>query len=168
MIFYHTCTTAESESTVQSSSNCRNFQGSVPSGQSKYRWATPPRSWAYIYRVLLKARGRLMSFFRKAFDSLVCCSPPGVWQWSPDHTSRQVAGVLAIEAALSMFPYCWPSSSRTRSTLAIHSAIGLYACPHSCWYPPPQPMISAFWRKCWFRFSSGISSGVQEPLRRCS
>ena len=29
----------------------------------------------------------------------------------PDHTSKQVAGVLATEVVSSMFPYCYPSSS---------------------------------------------------------
>ena len=43
-----------------------------------------------------------MSFFRKAFASLLFLRPPGVCLWSPDHTSRQVAGVLATEAASSI------------------------------------------------------------------
>ena len=36
--------------------------------------------------------------------------------WSPDHTSRHVAGVLATEAASSMLPYCWPSNSKQINT----------------------------------------------------
>ena len=47
-------------------------------------------------------------------------------------TSKQVAGVLATEAASSMFPYCCPSSSRKRSTLLIQSATGLNCWLHSC------------------------------------
>ena len=49
-----------------------------------------------------------MSFFRKAFASLLFLRPPGVCLWSPDHISRQVAGVLATEAASSMFPILLP------------------------------------------------------------
>ena len=50
----------------------------------------PPKSWAWVYCVWhLRARGRLVSFLRKAFDSLLFLRPPGVCLRSPDHTSRQ-------------------------------------------------------------------------------
>ena len=97
-----------------------------------------------------------MSFFRNALDSLLFFSPPGVCLWSPDHTSKHVAGVLATEAASSMLPYCCPSSSRNRSTLPIQSATGLNCWLHSCWKPPPHPMRSDFCRITWFRLAGRV------------
>ena len=69
-----------------------------------------------------RANGRLVSFFLNALASLLFFSPPGVCLWSPDHTSKHVAGVLATVAASSILPYCCPSSSRNRSMLPIQSA----------------------------------------------
>ena len=155
------CTTAGSMAVELSSRSCRIFQQNEPSGQSRYRMAIPPKSWAWVYWVWhLRARGRLVSFFRNAFDSLLFFRPPGVCLLSPDHTSKQVAGVLATEAASSMFPYCCPSSSRKRSTLLIQSATGLNCWPHSCWKPPPHPMRSDFCRITWFLLEGRMSSGV--------
>ena len=125
----------------------------------RYHIAMSPRSWAWVWVWHLRARGRLVSFFRKAFDSLLFLRP-GVCLWSPDHTSKQVAGVLATEAVSSMFPYCCPSSSRKRLTVLIHSATGLKGWPHSCWNPPPHPMMSDFCRRTWFRLEGGMSNGV--------
>ena len=74
---------------VLSSSSWRSFHGNVLSGQSRYRCAMRPKSWAWMYWVwYLKARRRWVSFLRKAFDSLFFLRPPGVWRWPPDHTSR--------------------------------------------------------------------------------
>ena len=93
---------------------------------------TPQIMSLSIVSLASQSKGALVSFFRNAFDSLLFFRPPGVCRWSPDHTSKQVAGVLATEAASSMFPYCCPSSSRKRSALLIQSATGLNCWPHSC------------------------------------
>ena len=155
------CATAGSMALEPCSRSCRIFEGNEASGQSRYRMAIPPRSCAWVYWVWQRrANGRLVSFFRNDFDSLLFFSPPGVCLWSPDHTSKQVAGVLATEAASSMFPYCCPSSSRKTSTLLIQSATGLNCWLHSCWKPPPHPMRSDFCRMTWFRLEGSMSSGV--------
>ena len=114
-----------------------------------------------------QSKGAIGELFAEGFQLLVLFKATRRLLVSPDHTSRQEAGVLATEAASSMLPHCCPSSSRNRSTLLIHSATGLKGWPHSCWNPPPHPMMSDC-QRLWFHLDGGMSKEGPGALRFCS
>ena len=73
-----------------------------------------------ILSLATKSQRAFGEFLPKCFGSWLFFSPPGVCLWSPDHTCKHVAGVLATVAASSMLLFvvphppgtdqCYPSS----------------------------------------------------------
>ena len=79
-----------------------------------------------------------------ALASSLLRSPPGVCLWSPHHTTRPLRGTLAMAAASSRFPYCWPSSLRQRRPLTSTELLGCMAA-----YIPVGSHLRNQWSPAW-------------------